>query len=80
MIPSAKVGQVRLDSVATLARGVGPTIIDRYNRQFQVALTANNSASLPFDAAVREITAAIEKCRQQRCRAERDRIKANRGN
>jgi hydrophobic/amphiphilic exporter-1 (mainly G- bacteria), HAE1 family len=61
MIPSAKVGQVRLDSVATLERGVGPTIIDRYNRQFQVALTANNSASLPFDAAVREITAAIEK-------------------
>ena len=61
MIPSAKVGQVRLDSVATLERGVGPTIIDRYNRQFQVALTANNSASLPFDAAVREISAAIEK-------------------
>jgi len=61
MIPSAKVGQVRLDSVATLERGVGPTVIDRYNRQFQVALTANNSASLPFDAAVREISAAIEK-------------------
>jgi HAE1 family hydrophobic/amphiphilic exporter-1 len=61
MIPSAKVGQVRLDSVATLERGVGPTVIDRYNRQFQVALTANNSASLPFDAAVREISAAIER-------------------
>jgi hydrophobe/amphiphile efflux-1 (HAE1) family protein len=61
MIPSAKVGQVRLDSVATLERGVGPTVIDRYNRQFQVALTANNSASLPFDAAVRAITAAIER-------------------
>jgi HAE1 family hydrophobic/amphiphilic exporter-1 len=61
MIPSAKVGQVRLDSVATLERGVGPTIIDRYNRQFQVALTANNSPSLPFDAAVREISAAIER-------------------
>src|SRR5207302_10942904 len=38
-----------------------PSIIDRDNRHFQVALTANNSASLPFDAAVREITAAIEK-------------------
>src|SRR4029077_11124737 len=35
--------------------------IDRYNRQFQVALTANNSARLSFDAAVREISAAIEK-------------------
>jgi HAE1 family hydrophobic/amphiphilic exporter-1 len=61
MIPSAKVGQVRLDSVAKLERGVGPTIIDRYNRQFQVALTANNSARLSFDAAVREISAAIER-------------------
>jgi hydrophobic/amphiphilic exporter-1 (mainly G- bacteria), HAE1 family len=61
MVPSAKVGQVRMDSVATLERGVGPTVIDRYNRQFQVALTANNSASLSFDAAVRAITAAIEK-------------------
>ena len=61
MIPSAKVGQVRLDNVATLERGVGPTLIDRYNRQFQVALTANNTASLPFDAAVRAISAAIER-------------------
>ena len=61
MIPSSKVGQVRLDNIATLERGVGPTIIDRYNRQFQVALTANNSASLPFDSAVREVNAAIEK-------------------
>jgi hydrophobic/amphiphilic exporter-1 (mainly G- bacteria), HAE1 family len=61
MIPSAKVGQVRLDNVATLERGVGPTVIDRYNRQFQVALTANNEANLPFDAAVRQISAAIAK-------------------
>ena len=61
MIPSAKVGQVRLDNVATLERGVGPTVIDRYNRQFQVALTANNRISLPFDAAVRAISAAIER-------------------
>ena len=61
MVPSAKVGQVRLDNVATLERGVGPTVIDRYNRQFQVALTANNSASLPFDGAVRAISAALDR-------------------
>jgi len=61
MVPSYKVGQVRLDNIASLERGVGPTLIDRYNRQFQVALTANNEASLPFDGAVRAITAAIEK-------------------
>jgi HAE1 family hydrophobic/amphiphilic exporter-1 len=60
MIPSVKVGQVRLDNIATLERGVGPTVIDRYNRQFQVALTANNAASMPFDAAVHAISSAID--------------------
>ena len=60
MVPSAKVGQVRLDNVATLERGQGPTAIDRYNRQFQVALTANNGPGLSFDAAVREISSVIE--------------------
>jgi HAE1 family hydrophobic/amphiphilic exporter-1 len=60
MVPSIKVGQVRLDNIAALERGVGPTTIDRYNRQFQVALTANNEATLPFDAAVRSISSAID--------------------
>ena len=36
MIPSSKVGQVRLDNVATIQRGLGPSRIERYNRQFQV--------------------------------------------
>ena len=36
MIPSSKVGQVRLDNIASLQRGFGPTRIDRYNRSFQV--------------------------------------------
>jgi hydrophobic/amphiphilic exporter-1 (mainly G- bacteria), HAE1 family len=61
MIPSIKVGQVRLDNIATLERGYGPTVIDRYNRQFQVALTANNGAGVPFDSAVRDVSAALEK-------------------
>jgi hydrophobe/amphiphile efflux-1 (HAE1) family protein len=60
MVPSIKVGQVRLDNIASLERGVGPTVIDRYNRQFQVALTANNEATLPFDASVRAIGSAID--------------------
>jgi HAE1 family hydrophobic/amphiphilic exporter-1 len=61
MIPSSKVGQVRLDSMAALERGFGPTVIDRYNRQFQVALTANNAAGVAFDSAVRDVSAALEK-------------------
>src|SRR4029077_633485 len=43
-----------------LERGVGPTVIDRYNRQFQVALTANNAAGMPFDAAVHAIGSVID--------------------
>jgi HAE1 family hydrophobic/amphiphilic exporter-1 len=61
MIPSSKVGQVRLDNIAALERGFGPTVVDRYNRQFQVALTANNAAGVPFDSAVRDVSAALDK-------------------
>jgi HAE1 family hydrophobic/amphiphilic exporter-1 len=38
-----------------------PTIIDRYNRQCQVAMTANSESGLPFDQAVCEIDSAIER-------------------
>src|SRR5262249_19738629 len=34
LVPSAKLGLIRLDSVAHLERGLGPGRIDRYNRQF----------------------------------------------
>src|SRR5438094_782731 len=39
MIPSTKVGQVRLDNIAAIARGFGPARIERYNRQFQVSVS-----------------------------------------
>jgi HAE1 family hydrophobic/amphiphilic exporter-1 len=55
MIPSAKVGQVRLDNVATISRGVGPTRIERYNRQFQVGVFGNNAPDFPLDAAARAV-------------------------
>jgi HAE1 family hydrophobic/amphiphilic exporter-1 len=61
MIPSTKVGQVRLDNVATIERGVGPARIERYNRQFQVSVNANNSPELPLDAAARAVTEEIRK-------------------
>jgi HAE1 family hydrophobic/amphiphilic exporter-1 len=52
MIPSSKVGLVRLDSVADIRRGVGPARIDRYNRQFQVQIFGNNAPDYPLgDAA-----------------------------
>jgi HAE1 family hydrophobic/amphiphilic exporter-1 len=55
MIPSTKVGQVRLDNVATIRRGVGPARIERYNRQFQVTVYGNNAPDFPLDAAARAV-------------------------
>jgi hydrophobe/amphiphile efflux-1 (HAE1) family protein len=55
MIPSSKVGQVRLDNVATIRRGVGPARIDRFNRQFQVGVYGNNAPDFPLDAAARAV-------------------------
>ncbi len=41
LIPSARLGLIRLDSVAKLERGLGPSRIDRYNRQFSVGIYGN---------------------------------------
>ena len=60
MIPSLKVGQVRLDNIATIQRGVGPTAIDRFNRQYRVAVNANNQPDFPLDAAVRAMRRAVD--------------------
>ncbi|HET8549767.1 MAG TPA: efflux RND transporter permease subunit [Bryobacteraceae bacterium] len=41
LVPSSKQGLIRLDSIAKLERGVGPSRIDRLNRQFTVGLYGN---------------------------------------
>jgi HAE1 family hydrophobic/amphiphilic exporter-1 len=41
LVPSAKQGLIRLDSIAKLERGLGPSRIDRFNRQFSVGLYGN---------------------------------------
>jgi len=41
LVPSAKLGLIRLDSVAHVVRGNGPSRIDRFNRQFTVGLYGN---------------------------------------
>jgi hydrophobic/amphiphilic exporter-1 (mainly G- bacteria), HAE1 family len=41
LVPSAKQGLIRLDSIAKLERGLGPSRIDRYNRQFAVGIYGN---------------------------------------
>ncbi len=60
MVPSSKLGQVRLDNVAHIERGFGPARIERYNRQFQVTVNANNAADYPLDVAARGVTGMIK--------------------
>src|SRR3989441_1049741 len=59
MIPSSKVGQVRLDNVATIERGLGPARIERFNRQFQVSVSANNAPDFPLVVAAAAVTSQI---------------------
>ena len=61
MIPSTKVGQVRLDNVATVERGLGPARIERYNRQFQVSVNANTAPDFPLDQAARVVGEEIRR-------------------
>jgi HAE1 family hydrophobic/amphiphilic exporter-1 len=61
MIPSSKVGQVRLDSVAQIARGLGPARIDRYNRQFQGGIYGNNAPDFPLGDAARAVAEDVRR-------------------
>ncbi len=61
MIPSAKVGQVRLDNLAAIQHGLGPSRIERFNRQFQVSVNANNAPDFPLDLAARTVNDEIRK-------------------
>jgi HAE1 family hydrophobic/amphiphilic exporter-1 len=60
MVPSSKLGQVRLDNVARIERGLGPARIERFNRQFQVTVNANNAADYPLDVAARGVAGMIK--------------------
>jgi hydrophobe/amphiphile efflux-1 (HAE1) family protein len=51
MVPSTKLGQVRLENVATIVRGAGPATLWRYNREFQVSVFANVASGYPLDVA-----------------------------
>jgi hydrophobic/amphiphilic exporter-1 (mainly G- bacteria), HAE1 family len=51
MVPSSKLGQVRLESVANIGRGFGPATLWRYNREFEVSVYANVNTGYPLDMA-----------------------------
>src|SRR5438309_283754 len=61
MIPSTKVGQVRLDNIAAIQRGLSPGRIYRYNRQFQVSVRANLDSDMPLGTAAERVRGVIRK-------------------
>ena len=60
LVPSAK-GLVRLESVASLEQGVGPSRIDRFNRQFSVGVYGNVALGSSLGVAADAAAAAIDR-------------------
>ncbi len=59
-VPSAR-GPVRIDNIAELRRGLGPTIIQRFNRQFQIMFMASLKPGVALDLASRQVDDTIRK-------------------
>src|SRR5437879_3739234 len=60
MVPSTKLGQVRLENVASIGRGAGPASLQRYNREFQVSVFANVGSGYPLDLAAAHTVQSIK--------------------
>jgi HAE1 family hydrophobic/amphiphilic exporter-1 len=61
LVPSSKLGLIRLDSVAHLDRGLGPSRIDRWNRQFSVGIYANVAPGHSLAEAAADTSAVVDK-------------------
>ncbi len=59
-VPSAKLGLIRLDSVAKIERGLGPSRIDRFNRQFTVGIYGNIAPGHSLDEAARQVQGVMD--------------------
>jgi hydrophobic/amphiphilic exporter-1 (mainly G- bacteria), HAE1 family len=61
LVPSARLGLIRLDSVASLERGLGPSRIDRYARQFSVGIYGNVASGHSLGEAANAATSAVDR-------------------
>jgi HAE1 family hydrophobic/amphiphilic exporter-1 len=61
LVPSARLGLIRLDSVARLERGLGPSRIDRFNRQFSVGIYGNVAPGYSLNQAAADTQALVQK-------------------
>jgi hydrophobic/amphiphilic exporter-1 (mainly G- bacteria), HAE1 family len=60
LVPSAR-GLIRLDSIANLEQGMGPSRIDRFNRQFSVGIMGNVALGKSLGAAADAAAAAVDR-------------------
>jgi HAE1 family hydrophobic/amphiphilic exporter-1 len=60
LVPSAK-GLIRLDSIANLEQGLGPSRIDRFNRQFSVGIYGNVALGRSLGEAAQAANEAIDR-------------------
>jgi HAE1 family hydrophobic/amphiphilic exporter-1 len=59
LVPSAKLGLIRLDSIARLERGVGPSRIDRIARQYGIGIYGNVAPGYTLDQAAAAVARVI---------------------
>ncbi|MDP2996935.1 MAG: efflux RND transporter permease subunit [Bryobacterales bacterium] len=61
LVPSSRLGLIRLDSIARLERGLGPSRIDRYNRQFSIGIYGNVAPGHSLGEAATETQQIIDR-------------------
>lgn len=59
LVPSARLGLIRLDSIAKLERGLGPSRIDRVARQYGIGFYGNPAPGVTLDAAANAVTRVV---------------------
>ncbi len=60
LVPSAKLGLIRLDSIAKLERGLGPSRIDRISRQYGIGIYGNVATGYTLDQAAAAVTRVVD--------------------
>ena len=59
MVPSSRAGLVRIDNIARLERGLGPTRLSRYNRQFSVMFNSDIAPGHALDEASADVRKSL---------------------
>jgi HAE1 family hydrophobic/amphiphilic exporter-1 len=60
LVPSAKLGLIRLDSIARLERGMGPSRIDRLARQYGIGFYGNTAPGVPLGQTAEAVRQEID--------------------